>query len=60
MSKDDDQLGTITAFSQIMAQEIISFQQLFTPATKRDQHRTIQDQCLLVEVLNQSFLGIEF
>ena len=42
-----------TILPQIMARAFISFQQLFTPATK-------QDQRLLIEVLNQSFSGDEF
>ena len=42
-----------TVLPQIMARAFISFQQLFTPATK-------QDQRLLIEVLNQSFSGDEF
>ena len=38
----------VTVLPQIMARAFISFQQLFTPAT-------IRDQRLLVEVLNQGF-----
>ena len=37
-----------TTLPQIMARASISYQQLFTLATKRDRH-------LLVEVLNQKF-----
>ena len=40
-----------TILPQIMAQAYISYQQLFTLATK-------QDRCLLVEVLNQKFFGL--
>ena len=42
-----------TILPQIMARVFISYQQLFTLATKRDRY-------LLVEVLNQKFLGYEF
>ena len=50
----------ITILLQIMAWAFISFQQLFTPATKQDQRLYIRDQHLLVEALNQSFTGYEF
>ena len=42
-----------TILPQIIARAFISYQQLFTLATK-------QDWRLLVEVLNQKFLGFEF
>ena len=48
-----------TILPQIMARVFISFQQHFTPATKRD-WRLYRDWRLLVEVLNQSISGYEF
>ena len=47
-----------TVLPQIMARVFIFFQQLFTPATKRD--RRLRVRRLLFEVLNQSFSGYEF
>ena len=47
-----------TILPQIMARAFISFQQLFTPATKWDWK--LRDRHLLVEVLGQGFLGYIF
>ena len=46
-------LTKFTILPQIMVRVFISFLQLFTLATKRD-------RCLLIEVLNQNFLGDKF
>ena len=46
-----------TVLPQIMAWAFISFQQLFTLATKQDWRLY---WCLLLQVLNQSFLGDKF
>ena len=47
-------IHTYTVLPQIMAQAFISFQQPFTPATKRDQ-RLYETGHLLLQVLNQTF-----